>query len=436
RDYWTYDAFHTRDVVRQTVIDIMQFIRVLRNCDGKNSADLDVNNDGKNEAMCDFDGDGAVDIGGLDNNYSAWGVSLGGIVTGVLAGIEAALSSAAVISGGGGLADVAIRSTQTGVPQMAVLPIMGAMILGEQDEDRTSLSFYIPNFSDYRKVKFAVVPQVSEGDVIRVSNIDTAEEKTVIAGKNGTFRIQIQADALKATEIRAFLKFDPTAEEFEPTRVADTIGSSLIPRLGDQITIEISDGGGVTKAFVDKFGMDVQANGIIYAENAPLVNIYEGYGFFRQSPDFRRFVGIAQTILEAGDPANWAPHYFSEPVSFPESDPSAAPGVNAYILNTIGDTNVNIATGVSLARAAGLIDYMNPDGKYGGSTQMDVLIDNYVVEGVSHLRRWSVSKGGPNLYSPETLEITDEIFFDPDYLSEGKDGFHAPKLDPPLRLSK
>jgi len=63
-DYWTSYLFHTRDMVRQTVVDVMQVIRVLGSFDGVRTWKYDANHDGKPDLAGDFDGDGVVDVGG------------------------------------------------------------------------------------------------------------------------------------------------------------------------------------------------------------------------------------------------------------------------------------------------------------------------------------------------------------------------------------
>ena len=81
-DQWTADVFHTRDMVRQEALEHMQLVRILRSIDGRQAEDGTV--------LGDIDGDGAPDLGGPENTIGAWGISLGGIVSGVLAGAACA----------------------------------------------------------------------------------------------------------------------------------------------------------------------------------------------------------------------------------------------------------------------------------------------------------------------------------------------------------
>ena len=74
---WTADAFHTRDQVRQAVVDWMWFIRSLQQC-GTTTMDRA----GEQVVSCDWDNDG-TDIGGPNVDYMLAGGSLGGIVNGV-----------------------------------------------------------------------------------------------------------------------------------------------------------------------------------------------------------------------------------------------------------------------------------------------------------------------------------------------------------------
>ncbi len=90
-DFWTSYIFHTRDMVRQSAVDYMQLIRLLRSFDGSTKWQFDVNADGDktDDLAGDFDGDGVVDVGG-SAPMNMTGGSLGGIMSTVMAGSEPA----------------------------------------------------------------------------------------------------------------------------------------------------------------------------------------------------------------------------------------------------------------------------------------------------------------------------------------------------------
>ena len=90
---------------------------------GRHSARLD------RKLLGDVDGDGIVDIGGAKNTVGMWGISLGGILSGVAAGAEPTLNAVSPNAGGGGLVDIAVRSSQR-VPQAVVLPMLGPFVVG------------------------------------------------------------------------------------------------------------------------------------------------------------------------------------------------------------------------------------------------------------------------------------------------------------------
>jgi hypothetical protein len=427
-DFWTFDALHTRDTVRQTVVDLLQFTRILRAMGGR----ADVDRDGNEDILGDFDGDGIQDVGGRKASLSAWGISLGGIVTGVFAGVEPALDAAVIQSGGGGLADIAVRSSQPGVPENAILPVFGTLFLFENDGNGFVVRQALPSIDHVEYPVVAHLETRSAGGVLVLRNLDTGEEKRAkipMLSKGEGFRLGIQADAMRATEIRALLGFDPMHRVGgEPCNVQDECPAPLgcvseectcsgfscpvgfrcrdngkcafsgyplakedigtkYPLLGDRIQIEVIDEKGETTEIVDSFEQDVYANGVIYPEGSPLVALYRGFGYQRQTPSFRRFLGIAQTLLDAGDPIAFARHYIAEPFYDPDGE---TPGTSVLFALQAGDTNVPIATGIALARAAGIVGFSEPDGRFGDKSQMEVLVEKGVVEGLFNRCRYSI----------------------------------------------
>ena len=98
---WTSHIFHSRDNIRQSVVDQMQTARMLRSFDGKTKSDQDYNADGKPDLAGDFDGNGVPDVGGTQPLYTA-GDSYGGIVAMIHGAVDPYVSAAAPISGGEG----------------------------------------------------------------------------------------------------------------------------------------------------------------------------------------------------------------------------------------------------------------------------------------------------------------------------------------------
>src|SRR6202030_1064873 len=99
---------HSRDNIRQTVLDGMQAARILKTFDGR-VGDQDYDDNGQPNVLGDFDADGTPDVGGTANLYSS-GDSYGGIFAMIHAALDPNIVAGGSISGGGGLTDVASRS--------------------------------------------------------------------------------------------------------------------------------------------------------------------------------------------------------------------------------------------------------------------------------------------------------------------------------------
>lgn len=444
-DQWTANLFHTRDIVRQSVLEEMQFVRMLHAMDG-------TQRDAQGHVLGDIDGDGQPEIGGRTNLVTAWGISLGGQLTGVLAGAEPTLDAVVPNAVGAGLTDISVRLGEGGLAEAVMLPVQGPVLVGclptdehqnpLQDGEKSTgclppndgatggegtqragellLAWYAHDTARFNVRPFARVDGVVAGDVVKIENLDKQISSISTIGLRGFFRGQIAADALGATERRALLGF--TDDDNATKTATDTT------KVGDRIRVTIIDGKtGATKSVVDKWGWDVTFQNTLYPQGQPLVALQEGLGYARNTPDFRRFYGIAQHVIAPADPAVWSRRYFDDPVRA-TYDPAWKEGRNhVIVMPTVGDYEVPAATGIALGRTSGLLGsydrdpdhyapengwraLFTPDPRYGVSIDQ-WLIDNHVVEGDWRMQRWASHGQNPN------------ALFDPDNVSDGAASF-------------
>ncbi|MCI0634910.1 MAG: thrombospondin type 3 repeat-containing protein, partial [Actinobacteria bacterium] len=105
--FFSPNFFRIRDNLRQCAIDQMQLVRALRGLgrDADGNGRLD-------PGEGDIDGDGVTDLAGPENPVSYMGVSLGGILGGIVMGTEPHVRTGVLNVGGGGLADVMMRTSE------------------------------------------------------------------------------------------------------------------------------------------------------------------------------------------------------------------------------------------------------------------------------------------------------------------------------------
>ena len=512
-DFWSADIFHTRDVIRQTVVDILQAVRMLRSFDGQRPfeprqdprSDIqrgpegeqencsgrtyeqgripfegDVNCDESIDLAGDFNGDGQVDVGGPDGLIVATGVSLGGIVSALATAVEPDIARAAPISGGGGLSDIASRCLQPGVVEAVFMKLFGPLIVGvpvaavnaeavvfpdpttrkvfstvyridqvrgiwaaddpqHQAQDyslgvvvkdrlvtlqsppdegmallidydavaqpdqgrippgdiRLRVEYDLYNVNKELRLTIADAVDLQAGDQVRLSNLDNGETKTVTAGAYGRFRVAVAADSKENIE----------TEDPEQRRQA------LLT--SDRLQLELLHPDGSLKRRIDSLTQELPWHGATLLAGDPLLALVEGFGLQRNTPDLRRLVQLSQIMLEPADPANWV----------------GRAADRLLVILTIGDMNVPINTGITLARSAGLLRF-DPDSedtlpadrrRADGKTEHQVLFDMWVHEGLEKLERFPERPGRLG---------------DPDDLDRNMDGFSAPSPDEPLRATR
>ncbi|MBI2061218.1 MAG: hypothetical protein HYT87_15880 [Nitrospirae bacterium] len=439
-DLFTPDLFHTRDALRQTMVDYLQLVRIMRSWDGAARSKQDLDGDGLPEIAGDFNGDGRVDFGGpvgMGRKYYMTGCSLGGITSGLMSGIEPALVASAPMSGAAGLADVAIRTVQPRAIEAIYMPLFGPMISGNPTSDgRIEIKHLALNIYLQAHLPFLVTDQIQPGDRVELHNLTNGEWDWQIVPSTRRFRLAVASDALNGSEKRHLLGTLGKVKPPEETPSLDTDESLLA---GDAWEVRVCPGPDFRtapcsdrKATFRRVESPFVFQGARYEAGSRLVALHSGYGFKRNRPDFRRFVSIAQTAIDPGDPVAYAPHYFQSPLDFSyEKDiPRDDWAVPVLVVNTVGDMNVPIGTGVNIARAAGIIDVLSPKAEYGGLTENEVILRNGVAQGAERLK----------LFAGPPWNDDREILFDLDDLDNGTDKYKAPDLrakgQSPLRATK
>lgn len=397
-DFWTGYMFHTRDVVRQTALDYMALIRLVRSFDGKRRWAHDVDGDGEPELAGDFDADGEVDIG-LGSTLHMTGGSLGGIMTAVVAGIEPEITTAAPLVGGGSLGDIGFRSLQGGVREAVVLRVMGPVFTGtiQGETDILDLKMVIPDLNDTERLDIGSIEGVSVGDTVRFENVRTGEAGCGIVDGDGRVRGSVGCDV------------------GDPIRIFAYNGHALEGGIDCQ-----AKAGAEPYGVLDTFGLEVKFQQQILAEGEPLVALAEGIGKRRSSPGVRRFMSLAQVVLDPCDPGVLTEFIQRRPIHYPGTGQRT--GAHLLAVTTMGDMNVPASGGVNLARSAGLIDFLSDDPRYQKSANQ-VLIETGTAEAVHIIGRYHDVDGNP-------------VHIDVENFADGKDPWwdRVPRLDPPIRL--
>lgn len=424
-DFFSAYAFHTRDMLRQGVVDYLQLLRIVRSFDGEREWAFDLDRDGDNDLAGDFDADGILDVGG-DAPICAFGLSLGSLSMGLLGSIEPTLDCTVLFLSGGGLTDMSVRSEQGGVPEAFALRIMGPLYLGITDAQTGAMRLYtlVPSGNDDERRDIALVDGVAPGDTLVVENLDNGERGCGYVSPEGTVRAAAASDAGDRHRLLLYrggaLVAGSTDCEVRPDAQAfatvDRFGQGFPEPPAEQADPEQPE------------GYHVLFHGELFVHGQPLEALADGLGYRRADPRLRRLVAISQSILDPADPAVYARHMIRSPLRYPGTGETTA--THVLHLAMMGDMSVPTSSAAALARALGLLPYLEVDPRYGVPDNQ-VLIDNYALEGVHWLGRHQY--GGPGY---EGDEYADGVHVDVENFSQGTDiwGDDLPRLDPPLRL--
>ena len=318
------DPFRQCASFQQDMVDAFHVIRALRaldqaavppGLDDPSSAPLE---DVLERALLgDFNADGVLDIGGPDVQLSTAGTSLGGFHAIMLGALAPEVTVSTPIVAGGGFLDVMTRSGFWSVLQRIWLEVFGPLVVGCPDgAGGVWLSFN----DDTERCKaakleaksFAHVPAVGPGDLILVDNLDNGESAGTWVSPLGGFSLAVPSDRWDQLQVR------------------------VLRLSGDHTTV-------------------------------PVVTPFEGVGLQRNTPRFRRFIGVSEHVLGHCDPINFANALFREPYE-------GHPPTNILFENALGDDTVPIASGVAVALASGVLG--------ADESEWRPLIDTFISQGV------------------------------------------------------
>jgi hypothetical protein len=479
--WWTSHVFHTRDNVRQGILDGMQLVRILRSFDGRRGTQ-DFTGDGQPDIAGDFDGDGVPDVGGPRVQYFAAGRSLGGIMSMIQGGIDPHVVASAPISGGGGLpSDVALRSY--GVVESVTSQLLGPWVFaipaserptrpeGESIErigsrcsaTQRTLRIRVNAGVHDRELEIACLEpaELSAGMTVVVTNVTTGEARCARTDLDGRFSVPIPTSTGDKLDVQIYGAPD-AVESYEGCK----------PKPGAPVGRRVStfEQPAVTTfpvADSSRYRCEVeegcqQFRETFFPVGNPLVAPNEGLGLRRQSPALRRFRDLAQAAFDPADPIVFAPHYMLRPL-VDENGIRVEPHA-LLTVNTVGDNFVQVASGISFARAAGAVPFLPPSAverlpeyadyatprelyeRLGRRTPMQFLVETGVVEGVARLARTSAGPDCKPNYVPDGATCTNPVsidpwecqtaLYDPDWVSEGRLPFDQPHPDAPLRLAR
>ena len=478
---WSAHVFHSRDNIRQAVIDEMQATRVLRSWDGVQRSTQDYDGDGVPDLAGDFDGDGVPDAGGPSVAITTSGNSFGGVLAMIHGALDPNVVAAAPISGGGGLMDIATRSSL--VPDSVLEQMLSPLVVGipasairKQNDppqtrctgDQRSIRMIVNDLTTSREIEIACLTpaELDPGKTVVLTNVRNEERRCARTGPEGRFRIPIPANGGDRLDVQVYDAPD-AVRSYDGCDVLAGMPVGRRIRTFEQPAVTIVAAADETKTCEAAYaGTDrdpaagcQQFRDRFYPVGSPLVAPQEGLGLHRQSPEVRRLLNLTQAAVDPGDPINFAPYYGLRASTGPDGAP--LPPRAIVELNTAGDPMVPSGTGYAFARAAGAVPFLPPAfadthpewaeyatprvlwDQLGGTTPNDVLVSSHVLEGVARLERTRAGAScTPNYLksatctSPPASSDCSIALFDADWLSEGDNPWDPPRPAIPLRLAR
>ncbi len=476
--FWTPHFFRVRDNVRQSLVDVMQLTRILRGFDGTTRSSQDFDSNGTLDLAGDFDADGVPDVGGNAPIVST-GASLGGIVSQIHGGIDHLVSASAPLIGGGALGDIGPRSygVANAVMQQALTPIFVTVPVGGTKAEPTvelgtdnsrrnrqtrcapstrSLRMVVNDGGDSVHVEVACLTpaEIDERMTVIARNLATGEVRCAGTTQDGRVRVPVPATRGDRVVLDIFRE-EHAVTSYGTCALREGLTSARRIDTFEEAAVQYTP---IAKPDVlcGSTAGCAQFMDTLYPVGSPLVAVQDGLGLRRQSPQYRRFSALAQAVLDPADPVNFAAYYALRTLVDPDGHPLPPRGV--LNVPSVGDNYVATASGITFARAAGMVpflppsagarypeylDYVTPEAlfaAYGGRTPNQVLVDSYATEGIQRLAR---TPAGPacvtktaTCETPYSADVCAQALYDVDWVSEGRLPFDEQHPPVPLRLTR
>jgi len=468
-DLWSAHAFHTRDLMRQSVVDELQFLRVLRSFDGRALAPKPYVQSATTSLAGDFDGNGVVDFAGPTAPLAIAGESFGGLVTQVVGALDPLVQVAVPISGAGGFGDVAARSYgvvdpvlgQLLSPLLVTVPAAERVVQGTRcTSSQRSLRLVVNDLTEAKELEVACLSddRAPSGATFVLRNAKNGQVRCGRSDAEGRVRVPVAASVGDALAVDVYEEPDAVVS-YGSCELKSGVTKLATVSTWEVAALKLQAPAGSDATCTDTDGCQ-QFRATFYGVGSSLVAPQEGYGLRRQTPEFRRVMNFTQHIVDAADPVNYAAAFAIKP--FAGVDGRTMSKRALLNIATVGDGYVNIAANVQFARAAGLVPFVPgadvvripeyfpwavPSSlkMIWGKSPDEVLRERYVLEGISALER---TPAGPRCsvnYATSALcteaparseAVCRATLYDADYLDEGAAGYDQQHPVYPLRLAR
>lgn len=192
--FFTADMFRSRDIARQTQVDMFLAVKLLREL----GTDWD-GEAGLSMMEGDFNQDGVLDVGGPEQPIYFIGMSLGSLFGSGFAALEPNIDTVVLNVPGGGLVDTLQRTTIKNVVEPIRNELTGPNLVGRPDTvtGQVALTYNLHPIQN----KFATI-RLNPGAKVRLTNLANEESDTDYMDAAGNFNLAVPCDKGDLMELR------------------------------------------------------------------------------------------------------------------------------------------------------------------------------------------------------------------------------------------